>query len=219
MGLRAGVVWTVTLGLAGAVAEAQAPLRADEVVLEDAIAVEVVGREVLAFDLEGSGRLAERLHLDEEVLYAAARGRVAVVLTTQRLLGATPGSSSWQEERYRLTETPSEEALLSQGLAVVLTGQRALAFFGSGSWVEKSFGPREVLVDARVGSGVAVVITDRRALGVGSGGGFFETKLRIKEEIESVKAVSGFATIVTSQRILLFKGAIARWTEHARRLR
>ncbi len=218
MGLRAGIVWALAL-MACATAVAQAPLRPDEVVLEDTIAVEVIGREVVAFDLEGSGRLAERLRLDEEVLFAAARGRVAVVLTTQRMLGATPVSSSWREERYHLAETPSEQALLSQGVAVVLTGQRALAFFGTGSWVEKSLGPREELVVARAGPGVAVVVTDRRALGIGAKGGFFETKLRVNEEIESVRAVSSIATIVTSQRTLLFKGTIARWFEHRRPLR
>ncbi len=212
-------MWVVALSVAGDTAVAQAPLRADEVVLQDAIAVEIIGREVIAFDLEGSGQLAERLQQDEEVLFTAARGRVAVVLTTRRMLAATPGSSSWQEERYRLAEIPAEEALLSQGLAVVVTGQRALAFFGDGSWVEKSLGPREVFFDARVGPGVAVVVTDRRALGIGSKGGFFEKRLRVNEEIESIKAVASIATIITSQRTLLFKGASALWVEHRRPLR
>lgn len=217
MGVRTGTLGAILLLLAGTVGAA--PLSQDELVLEDAIAVEVIGREILAFDLEGSGRLVERLEPDEEVLSTAARGRVAVVLTTQRLLAATPVSSSWQEERYQLAETPSQDVRLSQGLALVVTGHRALAFFGSGTWAEERLGPREVFIDARVGPGVAVVVTDRRALGIGSKGGFFETKLRPNEEVESVNAVASVATLVTSQRTLLFKGSIARWIEHRRPLR
>lgn len=198
---------------------AQAPLSADEVVLEDTIAVELIGREVVAFDLEGSGRLIERLELDEEVLFTGSRGRVAVVLTNRRALASTPTSSSWQTERYHLAETPPDYALLSQGLALVVTHKRALAFFGSGNWAEKSLGPRERFLDARVGPGVAVVVTDRRGLGISSTGGFFETKLRVNEVVESVRAVSSIATILTSQRTLLFKGPISRWIEHRRPLR
>jgi len=134
------------------------------------------------------------------------------------MLAATPVSSSWQEERYRLAEIPAEEALLSQGLALLVTSQRALAFFGSGNWAEKSLRPRETLVDARVGPGVGVVITDRRALGISSRGGFFETGLRPREEIESLKTLANLATIVTSQRTLLFKGALGIWVERRRPL-
>ena len=72
---------------------AQSTLEAERFVLEDLIAVEIIDREVVAFDLQGSGRLALRLELDEEVLFYGSRGRVAVVLTNQRMLGATPVSA------------------------------------------------------------------------------------------------------------------------------
>ena len=71
-------------------APAQELLGPDEVRLQDSIAVEIVGREVVAFDLLGSGRLTTRLEIDEVVLWTGARGRVSVVLTDRRLLGATP---------------------------------------------------------------------------------------------------------------------------------
>jgi len=216
--LRPGFALALALSLFGVGAEAQRPLAADDIVLEDAIAVEVIDREVVAFDLEGSGQLVERLELDEEVLFQAARGRVALVLTNRRLLAATPGSSSWQVERYRLSEVPPGEPLLSQGMALVVTGQRALAFFGSGNWAEKSLRPRELLVESRVGPGVAVVVTDRRGLGISSRGGFFETKLRPRERVESLKVLSSMATLVTSQRTLIFKGALGLWVEHDRPL-
>jgi len=191
-----------------------------DVVLEDAIAVEIVGREVVAFDLVGSGQLAERLELDEEVLFTGSRGRIALVLTTRRLLGATPSSSSWQSKRYRRTERPLHEAWLSQSLAMVVTEQRALAFSGTGNWTEVRIGPREQVKSARIGPATAVVVTNRRALAVsGEHGGFFGTGLRLSETIESVKAVSSIVTITTSQRTLVFKGPSGRWVERRRTLR
>ncbi len=205
---------------AAATLQAQRGLEPDRFVLEDTIAVEIIGREVVAFALEGSGRLTTRLELDEEVLFHAARGRVAVVLTNLRMLGATPFSASWQEERYRLTEQPLDHASLSQSLALVVTPQRALAFFGTGNWAEQSLGPRERVITTRLGPGVGVVVTQRRALGISTeSGGFFETKLRLKEKIESVQALSSIATITTSQRTLIFKGPLGLWVEHDRPLR
>lgn len=206
--------------LAAGVAFGQITPNSGQVVLEDAIAVQLIDREVVAFDLLGSGRLALRLELDERVLFHAARGRVALVLTTSRMLGATPASSSWREERYRITETPVDGAWISQSLGLVITSDRALAFFGPGNWAEQSLGPREDVVAARLGPAAGVVVTDRRALGISADtGGFFETKLRINEEIESVTAVSSIATITTDQRTLLFKGPSAVWVEHRRHLR
>lgn len=196
------------------------PVDPGEVVLEDAIAVEIVGRDLVAFDLVGSGQLSERLELEEEVLFSGSRGRVAVVLTNRRLLGATPESSSWRSERYRLSEVPQQRARISQTLALVVTGERALAFYGNGNWTEQGIGPREQVVSAHVGPATAVVITDRRAFGVsGDHGGFFPTELRLDEEIESVRALSSIATLVTSQRTLVFLGPSGRWTERRRPIR
>ena len=142
------------------------------------------------------------------------------MLTTRRLLGATPSSSSWQSKRYRRTERPLDEAWLSQSLAMVVTGERALAFFGTGNWTEVRIGPREQVKITRIGPATAVVVTNRRALGVsGEHGGFFGTELRLGETIESVKAVSSIVTITTSQRTLVFKGPSGRWVERHRTLR
>jgi hypothetical protein len=201
------------------VAQAQRRAEAERFVLEDAIAVEIIDHEIVAFDLEGSGRLAMRLERNEEVLFYGSRGRVAVVLTTQRMLGATPVSASWQEERYRLTERPLDHAILSQSLALVVTPQRALAFFGTGNWAEQTLGPREYVITSELGPAAGVVVTQRRALGISTEtGGFFETKLRLKERIESVRAISSIATITTSQRTLIFKGPSGLWVEHDRKL-
>jgi hypothetical protein len=201
--------------LAAAQADAQAVL--DQVVLEDAIAVEILDRNVVAFDLQGSGRLKFRLDLDEQVLWSGARGQIAIVLTSRRLLGATPRSAAWQVERYRLNETPPPAAQLSQRLAVAVTSQRVLGFFGNGTWTEIRLGLREIVVDTQVGPGTAVVVTNRRALGLSSSsGGFFETGLQIREEIASVRTLSSIATITTSHRTLVFKGPSGRWTSEKR---
>ena len=213
------IVAALVFVFAGAPLHAQHLLSPDQVVLEDVISVELVGRELVAFDLVGSGRLVERLEIGEEVLSTRARGRIALALTTRRMLAAAPTSGSWQAERYRISERPSEEADLSQGVALVVTSQRALAFFGSG-WTEQSIGPRELLRTTQVGPGAGVVVTDRRALGVSAqAGGFFETKLRIGEDIQSVNAIASIVTLTTSKRVLVFKGASGRWVEHSRTLR
>ena len=198
-------------------ANANAQVALDQVVLEDAIAVEILDRNVIAFDLQGSGRLKFRLDLDEEVLWSSARGRVAIVVTSRRLLGATPRSAAWQVERYRLNETPPPAAQLSQRLAVAITSQRVLGFFGDGTWTEVKLSLRESIVNTHVGPGAAVVVTDRRALGLSSSsGGFFETGLQIREEIASVRTLSSIATVTTSYRTLVFKGPSGRWTSEER---
>lgn len=217
--MRAVLAVLATAVLAGFAADAQRAPSTDDLVLEDLITVQLVGRDLVAFDLEGSGRLVERLEIDERVLFTGARGRIALALTDRRALGATPRSSSWQAERYRVSESPVERAELSQGLALLVTGQRALAFF-DGSWAEEGIGPREQVVHAQVGPGAGVVVTDRRALGVSAQvGGFFATSLRVGEDVEQVDAVSSIVTITTSERTLLFKGTSARWIEHRRNLR
>ena len=216
-----GLACALALG-AGTPAGAQIRLGADpsQVVLEDTIVVELVGRELVAFDLQGSGQLVERLEAGEEVLRTASRGRVALALTNRRALGATPASSSWRAERYRLSEVPPESAWVSQTLALVVTGERALAFFGNGNWVEQRLGPREQVQATEVGPTTAVVVTDRRALGLHvERGGFFETELRLGESIESVRALSGVATITTTQRTLVFKGPSGLWVDRRRPLR
>lgn len=214
LALLASTAWAAAAG-----AQIRTSADPEQVVLEDAIAVELLGRELIAFDLEGSGQLVERLELDEEVLSTASRGRVALALTTRRVLAATPSSGSWRSERYHLTETPQEQAWVSQTLGLVLTSERVLAFFGTGNWVEQRLGPREQVVASRVGPTTAVVVTDRRALGIGSGGGFFPTEMRLGETVESVKALSGIATVTTSQRTLVFKGSSGVWVDRKRPLR
>lgn len=196
---------------------ARAELPPNEVVLEDSIAVELLDRTIVAFDLLGSGRLSTRLEADEEVLWYGARGRVAIVLTSRRLLGATPRSADWREERYRLNETPARSVELSSRLAVAITPHRIFGFFGTGTWAEVGLGLREVVVDARVGPGTGVVVTNRRALALSSdSGGFFETRLQIRERIESVRTLSSIATVTTSERTLVFKGPSGSWSGQER---
>jgi hypothetical protein len=216
-GSRPGRVLTVlpALLVTGAIARAELP--ANEVVLEDSIAIEILDRTIVAFDLLGSGRLDTRLEIDEEVLWYGSRGRVAIVLTSRRLLGATPQSSDWRQERYRLDEAPARVARLSSRLAVAITPQRILGFFGSGNWAEVRLGLREAVVDARVGPGTGVIVTNRRALALSSdSGGFFETKLQIREQIESVRTLASIATVTTSERTLVFKGPSGIWSGQQR---
>jgi hypothetical protein len=190
------------------------------VVLEDVLEVQVLGRELHAVRAEGSGRLVTRLEIGEDVRWTGARGRVGVVITDRRLLGATPDSSQWQEERLRVDETPPAAALVGGRAALVVTRTRALALGGRAlSWVEVPIGPNEEVRARDVGQGTALVVTDRRALGFSAdAGGFFETSLRLGEALEGASAGSTVATVTTSQRVLTFRAPSGSWGSRSRPL-
>lgn len=188
--------------------------------LADLIEVLVIGRELVAVDAGSGGRLQERLNVGEELLWTGARGAIGVALTDERFLAVTTRSAEWQERRYRRTESPVQKALLGDRVALVLTGERALAFDGgSGNVVEGRLGPGESVVEARVGENVVVVVTSRRALGLSpQAGGFFAQPLGLRERVEGVSARANLATVTTDRRILVFQGPIGNWTESRRSL-
>lgn len=184
-----------------------------DAVLEDVVEVVVIDRDVTAFDAEGSGRIRLRLDEGETVYWTGARGRVGVAITSKRLLGVAPGTSSWREAPLRLAESVPERAWIGGRVALVLTGQRALAFDSrNGRWVENGIGPGETLVAIRVGQSTGLVVTNRRALGFSANAGkFFEIPLRIHERLEDFSAGSQVATITTSQRVLVFRSPTGAW--------
>jgi hypothetical protein len=191
----------------------------DDVELADVLEVQLLGRDLLAYDGTGSGRMQIRLELNERVAFQHAQGRLGIVLTDRRALGVSPGSG-WREERYRFSETRTDTGILGERVAVVMTSQRALAYNAlQGHWVEESLGPGERVVETRVGPSTAVIVTDRRSLGMSpNSGGFAEIAMRVHEQVESISARSGVATVTTSQRVLIFQGPNARWVEQRRKI-
>ena len=181
----------------------------------------VTPRALFAVDAEGGGDNREALERGERVLWTASRGRVGVALTDRRVLAVAVRSAAWQETRYRRGESRPHLAELGDRVALVTTDRRILGFDGgSGNLIEESVGPREEVLDTRVGANLAVVVTSRRALGLSPfAGGFFTTDLRLGEAIEGFEAGSDVATLTTSQRLLVFRGRTGAWSERHLELR
>ena len=154
------------------------------------------------------------------MIWSAAQGLVAVVLTTRRALAVTPGASQWQVVNWRASEEPVDAAVLSDRLALLSTHMRVLAFDSvAGSWFESNIGPGEEVTELAAGQNSGVVVTNRRALGIGPDArGFFDIDLHLHEDIERVSADANLATIMTSQRVLVFRSQAGSWSEHARRI-
>lgn len=209
--------------LALAAVAASAPLATAQqgirVPIEDAVSIEVLGRDVYAV-VESGGPLHTRLEKGESLLSSGVRGLVGLVLTSRRLLAVSPGAASFIEERRRLGERLDGDALLSARVALVLTDQRALGYdAGALRWVEASIGPHEQLQGARTAQAIALVVTGRRALGLASGSGrFVEIALQVGERFESLQALADVGTLRTSRRLLVFRGDSASWGSEPRPL-
>ena len=219
-GLRGASLFCVlALGVIAANPSAAQLVGPDDVELADVIEVQLLGRDLHAYDGVSSGRMTIRLELGERVLFQHTSGRIGIVLTDRRALGVAPGTG-WREARYRFAEKRSDSGVLGDRVALVLTSQRALAFNAEfGSWFEVSIGPTEVVKTAKVGPSTAVIVTDRRSLGISpNSGGFIEIDMRIHERVEGVRTLSGVATVTTSQRVLIFQGTNARWVSARRKI-
>ena len=193
-----------------------------DVQLTDVIEVQVLDREVIAYDVEGSGRRALRLRRFEDVTWSGSKGRIGVVLTTRRALAITPGAAAWTSIDFQLGERLPDSADLGERLALVHTDRRLLGFdVGTRAWSIESISPREQSIASEVGEGTAVVVTSRRVLGIGAAGaaGFFAAPLRIHEKIEGLSARPNLATVTTSQRVLVFRSPSGSWTFTTRPLR
>lgn len=208
----------VALLVGGAAAAAPPVVRQDEAVLEDLIAVDVLDRDVYAFDAEGAGRNHLRLHLGEEVVARGQRGRVALVMTNRRALALASGTGTWRELSLRLGESADALSWVAPRVLVVATGQRILGFeSGSATWLEIDVGPQEAVTHVELGSSTAIVVTDRSAYGLSpDAGGFFAAPLRLHEVLERVSASANLGQIRTSQRLLVFRSPSGVWTAEER---
>lgn len=200
-------------------ADAQVALFPDEVERVDVIAIERDGRDLYAFDALTGGRFSIRLEVGEEVRFEASRGRIGVVVTDRRALGAAPGRD-WGAFRFRLDEAPAETVLVEDRLALLVTDRRALAFNGSLGWIDETFAPSEFATAARVGAAVGVVATNRRALGIGPNRPAFASEaLQVRETLESVATQDTLATLRSGRRILVFSAPRGTWSTQKRTLR
>src|SRR6185295_17792314 len=160
--------WLLSLWIAAAFAPALARAqRADEVPLGDLIEIVVMEDEILGVDAEGGGSSVVRRRLAEPVLWTGVRGRVGVVITSQRVLALAPRTGGWQEAPYERGEPPARGAELGDRVALIVLRGRVLGFLGTvGRFVQVRLGPQEDLREQSVGANVAVVVTDREAIGL-----------------------------------------------------
>jgi hypothetical protein len=192
----------------------------DEVPLTDVIEVIVLEGEILAIDANGGNQLSEWLHLEEEVLWTGARGRIGAVITNERILAVSIGASSWREIRFERSEQRPSQALLGDRVGIAVTSHRAIGFeSGSGQLFEYRLGPREGVLATRVGENVVVVVTSRNAVALSPSGGFVETALQLKEKLRDVRVRANVATVRTDRRLLIFRGPTHSWAEQRLELR
>lgn len=196
------------------------PLEYPEVELEDVIEVDLIGRDLFAYDLLGTRSPGLRLELGETVLWMRASGRVGIVVTDRRLLAVTNENAAWQEIRLRIHESRPDRAWLGKRLAVAITDQRLLGYdSGSGLWIEANVGPNETVRGVQMGAQTGLVLTDRRAYGLSPGvGDFISTPMSIQERIEGLRVGANIAQVSTSRRVLVFRSPIGSWTESRRKI-
>ena len=201
-------------------AYAQSPLTPGNVVLEDTISIDVLGRYLYAFDSLSGGRNQLELDLREKVIFQGSRGRVGLVVTNRRLLAIAAGTGGWRTLSLQLAEQGHTNQWISSRLALVVTPKRIIGFdAGAAAWLEVGIGPLEAVQEARLASSTAVVLTRKNAYGMSpDAGGFFATPLLIHEEIESVTANANIGRVLTSQRLLIFKASTGTWTDTERPL-
>ncbi len=199
---------------------AGAQLEPSEVELEDVIAVEVVGRELVAYDLLSTATPTLPLDMSETVSWMQARGRVGLALTATRALAVSPNTGGWREVRFGVHEAPPAAGFVGTRVALVVTDRRILGYDArSATWMEQALGPNESALHARVGDGTAVVVTNRNAYGLSPvTGGFYPRPLAIHEEFQSLRVSANAATLSTSQRLLVFRAPTGIWTEERRPL-
>ncbi|HYC57634.1 MAG TPA: hypothetical protein VEL28_22060 [Candidatus Binatia bacterium] len=181
--------------------------------LPDLLEVVVRNSELLAVTGFTGGALRESLGVREEVLWLGTRGRVAVAITDERVLAATPDSPRWAEVWLRPSEDHPSQALMGDRVALIVTDQRVIGFEGvSGALVQAEISPRERVVRAVADVNVAVVVTNKRALGLAAlRGGFFETDLGVREKLESLSMRASHASVTTQDRLLIFRVTDAVW--------
>lgn len=180
--------------------------------IEDQLEILERNDQLLAIDAWTGAVAALDLRIDEAVLWRAVHGRIAFVVTDERLLAAVPGFG-WNERELGVSESGPLHLALDDRVAIVATDRRVLGFDGlSGTWSQSGLGPREKVLAVAAGTNVAVAATRTRVLGVAAGrGGLSEADLGIREPVESIRAHGSFATVATPRRILTFRAPDGTW--------
>ncbi|MEH0020034.1 MAG: hypothetical protein V6Z89_10290 [Desulfobacter sp.] len=183
--------------------------------IEDLIDLVEADGEIIAL-VKGKKTRSIRLRSREEVLWRDSRGYLGAVLTNSRFCVISALSNSWKTIALRSDESEYAVASLSQNIALLATGYRALGFKSrSGRFIEARLPIDDELVLAEAEKKIAVVITSSRALGLTlKSSSFIQTSLRLRESVEDVRVTSSKATVQTSDRLLSLGARSGVWSEH-----
>ena len=181
--------------------------------ISDQVAVTVLPHSVIGIT-GGSGLIKSRLSAGERVIAKEARGILAFVQTTHRLLGFASPLQRWREERLDVSET-IQTFHVTPRLILVQTDRHVFGFQGSqGVWKKMDLGLQEEIRRIVTGDNVAIVITNRNVLGFSAfTGGFFAEDLSNDEVVRDIRINDNIAILEMVSRQLIFRSQLAVWAE------
>lgn len=183
--------------------------------IEDLIDITETNDKIIAV-IEGKKTISFELRSKENVLWSGSKGYMGVFLTNQNFYVISTSLSSWQVLPLRIGESEKSAAHLSPYIALLVTEDRAVAFYAlSDRFTEIQLPIHDELIAADAEKYVAVVITSSRAFGLAVETMVFsEIQFRVRESIKDIKITSSKATVRTSDRLLSFEAEGATWNEY-----
>lgn len=202
------VLWLLTVSAVGRIPNVYAQDK-----ISDQVAVTVLPHAVAAV-MSGSGLIRKRLSAGERVVSTEAKGFVAFVQTSNRLLGFTGQLQRWREKRLDVTENV-ETFHITPRLVVVKTDRHLFGFGGlQGLWHMVDIGIQEEVRQIVAGDNVAVVVTNKKVLGFSAfTGGFFAEDLSNDEIVQELRINDNIAILEMPSRQLIFRSQLAVWAE------
>ena len=202
------IIFALSMEMAGYPGHAQAQEK-----ISDQVAVTILPHAVIGVT-GGSGMIRTRLSAGERVIAKEARGILAFVQTSSRLLGFTSLLQRWREERLGVSE-PIQAFHVTPRLILVQTDRHLFGFQGSqGAWKKMDLDLQEEIRQVVTGDNVAVVITNKHVLGFSAfTGGFFTEDLSNDETIQDVRINDNIAILEMPSRQLIFRSQLAIWAE------
>jgi len=183
--------------------------------IEDLIDIAESKGKIIAI-IEGRKTITFDLRPNEKVLWSGSKGYLAAFLTDLHFFVISISLDAWQALPLRLDESGKGVASLSEYIALLVTGDRAVGFDAtSNRFIETQLPIHDELLAAETEKYVAVVITSSRAFGLAAeSSAFTEIHLRVGETLETIKLTSSKATVRTSDRLLTFEASGSPWNEH-----
>ena len=183
--------------------------------IEDRIDITETNDKIIAV-IEGKKTISFELRSKEKVLWSGSKGYLGVFLTNQNFFVISTTSSAWQVLPLRIGESDKSAAHLSPYISLLVTEDRAVAFYAlSDRFSEIQLPIHDELIAADAEKYVAIVITSSRAFGLSvETMTFSEVQFRVRESIKDIKITASKATVRTSDRLLSFEENGSTWKEY-----